>query len=258
MNESLVEKKRKEREKKRRERRKKQQISLAIIFTLIIFFFLFLFLFFRSSAFKIKRERITVSGIKNVKRDEVIKALNLPEGATIFTISTRELGKRILQNPWIRSVKVGRRFPNGLIIKVTERKPLALISFDESAFLVDGEGFVIKAVSEDKAPEIPLIHDLSLKPVKPGEKIKNTTLENALKILAFLPQSIYKKTKVVSASKVERITLYTDAGLEILFGSSEKVEKKVKVLSEILKREEKLIFVDLRAPENPVVKTVGD
>jgi cell division protein FtsQ len=258
MNESLVEKKRKEREKKRRERRRRQQITLAVVvLVVILFFFLFLF-FIRSSAFEIKKEKISISGIKNVKKAEVLKALNLPEGATIFTISTRELGKRILQNPWVESVKVGRKFPNGLVIKITERKPLALIAFDDSTFLVDEEGFIIQAVSEDKAPQLPIIHDLDVKPTKPGERIKNNTLDNVLKILSSLPKSIYKKIKVISAPKVERITLYTDAGLEILFGSSKEIEKKVKVLSEILKKEEKLIFVDLRAPENPVVKTVGD
>lgn len=257
MSESLVEKKRKEREKKRRERRKKQQISLALIFALIIFLLLFFLFLFRSSIFKIKKENITISGIKNVKKEEVIKVLQLPEGATIFTISTREIGRRILQNPWVESVKVGRRFPNGLSIKIRERKPLALISFNNSTFLVDEEGFIIKAVSEDKVLHVPLIHDLDLKPVKPGQKIKNDTLENALKILNSLPPSLYEKIKVVSAPKVERITLFTDGGLEILFGSSEKVEEKVKVLLEILKKGEKLIFVDLRVPENPVVKTVG-
>lgn len=256
--ESLVEKKRREREKKRRERRKKQQFKILLASFLLILILLGLLILFRSDIFKIREDKIVISGNHNVKRAEILKILDLSPKATIFTISTGKIGEKILQNPWIARVKVGRRFPNGLVIKIYERKPLALVSYgDDTSFLVDDEGYAIAAFTEDKAPQIPLIHDLKVGSIEPGKPVKNKVLKEVLIILQKLPDSLYKKVKVVSAPKRERITLYTDSGLEILFGSSEDANKKVRVLSEILKREKNLIFVDLRVPDNPVVKTVG-
>ncbi len=68
---------------------------------------------------------IEVRGARFVERDEVVSLLGLDETSSVW--GDRELwSERVERHPLIREAEVARRFPDGLVVEVEERRPIAL------------------------------------------------------------------------------------------------------------------------------------
>lgn len=249
----LVEAKRKEREKKLRERRRKNQIRNGIILLVLFLFFVGLVFFLRSSIFDLKLEKVSISGNKVLKEEEVLKILSLKPGTSIFGLSVRSLAMKLEENPWVMEAHVSRRLPDGLNVKIVERKPLALLEANETGYLIDRDSFVIAQVDPDKV-DLPSVRDIPLKSLKVGLIIDSEPLKAGLKVLSEMPESLYKKIKLVSISGGENITFYTDEGVEILFGRPEEIEKKFEIIEKFLRIEKEALMIDVRVPSNPATK----
>lgn len=249
----IVEEKRKERERKLRERRRKNQLRAGIFFLVLVLLFVGLILFFRSSTFDLKLEKVTISGNKVLKDEEILKTLSLKPGTSIFALSVRNLALKLEENPWVKEVNISRRLPDGLSVKVVERRPLALLEANETGYLIDEEAFVIAQVDPEKV-NLPSLHDIPIKSLKVGLIIDSEPLQAGLKVLSSMPQSLYKKIKLVSVPGGENITFYTDEGVEILFGRPEEIERKFEIIEKLLRTEKNVLMVDVRVPSNPVTK----
>ncbi len=249
-----VEAKRKEREKKLRERRRKNQLRMAIFFLLLVIVFVGLNLFFHSHTFDLKREKVSISGNKVLKNEDILKTLDLKPGTSIFSISVRNLALKLEENPWVKEAHVSRRLPDGLNVKIVERHPLALLEANQTGYLIDEEAFVIAQVEPDKV-NLPSIHDIPIKFLKVGLIVDSEPLRAGLKVLSNMPRFLYKKIKLVSVSGTENITFYTDEGVEILFGRPEDIELKFKVIEKLLRTDKDALMIDVRVPSNPVTKS---
>ncbi len=251
----LAEEKRKERERKLREiRKKKRKRSYIYLSLLIIVIFLFI-VFLKSGFFDLKE--VKVIGVKHLKSSEITKLADIPRAINIFQIPVNEIRERILKNPWVKDVELNRHFPRYLEIRVIERKPVALIPFQDQFYLVDEEGYAV-ALSSNEEKDLPVIRDCEIKSVKIGERPSSPTLFTALVVLTNLDESLKGQINIISASTKEKLSLYTQNGVEILFGGPKEIKKKSFIVQEILKKEgKKVIFIDVRVPSNPVVRRLG-
>jgi cell division protein FtsQ len=255
--EKLVEEKRRRREEKLKRRRKEAQLRTALLLVFLALVAIAIIALFRSDIFKIEQKKVTIEGVKYLKKAKVLKLLNIPKDASIFSISTRSMEKKLEEEAWVKRAQVSRDFPNGLRVVIEERQPIALLVFpNQTYYMIDSEAVILAPAKEEKLPNLPLIHDIKVKLPGVGVKVDSNELKAVLEILEAMPTSLYQVVKIVSAPNLDKLTFYTDSGVEILFGGPQDMEKKFRVLEELMKQDKQLIFVDVRVPENPVSKAL--
>jgi hypothetical protein len=74
-------------------------------------------------AFKVAEVRLR--GARFLTQEEVVKALDLPAGASVWD-DTKVLEARLKGHPLVADVTIHRRFPSALLVQVVEREPVAL------------------------------------------------------------------------------------------------------------------------------------
>ena len=110
-------------------------------------------------------DNIVVEGNRYVSREEVLGALGLPLtgnrhlGTNVFRISLDTRRRLVETLPWVRTASVTRILPQGLLVHITERTPVAFASVGGHVSLVDDEGTVLEK-PENGAFDFPVISGL--------------------------------------------------------------------------------------------------
>src|SRR6266540_3998630 len=124
----------------------------------------------------LRLERIEVSQLKRLTRDEVIGLAGVKPGDDMLSLRLRSIGEQLSKNPWVEKVRIRRYFPHLLAIEVTEREPVAVINMGYLYYL-DKNGEVFKPLNEGDRLDYPILtgiteEDLARDPGGSGETLK--------------------------------------------------------------------------------------
>jgi len=221
--------------------------------------------FYNSKYFKVKS--IDIQGSTHYK-DEEIKVL-IPEviGANIFEINKKKDEETIRELNWVKEAELRKIFPDKVIIKLVERKPYLTIVYKDKYFLVDSEGVVLDRIEKEDLNEyedLILVRNVVNYSVNIGEKIAK---KNALSCVDIYKAFDSQIKSMIKEARLEDnisgdIVFKTYNGVEIIFGDSSEIVKKVEILkqknflNELLKEETNSI-IDLRSSDSPVIKNSG-
>jgi cell division protein FtsQ len=89
---------------------------------------------------------ITVTGRVQTRPADVVAALGVREGAPLLGFDTALARAELERLPWIKSAAVERRFPDTVLVRLTERVPLALWQAHGRFAVIDTEGKEIRKV----------------------------------------------------------------------------------------------------------------
>jgi cell division septal protein FtsQ len=79
-------------------------------------------------------------------------------GQHLLWLSLNEIEGRLLQHPWVGGAEIGKQLPNGLVVNIVERVPVALLRHDGELVYVDGSGRMIEKLdSREAAPDLIVI-----------------------------------------------------------------------------------------------------
>jgi hypothetical protein len=102
--------------------------------------------------------RIEVRGLRNSRADDIVKALPVPEGMSIFDdLAPIEQAADSLKG--LETVRVGRRLPGTVVVTVREAEPVALVMRRGKLALVSEAGDVLPFDPTVGAPDLPLIRE---------------------------------------------------------------------------------------------------
>ncbi len=87
--------------------------------------------------------RFEVSGNTRVRTEEILDVLSCWSGRNLVALDLAPLATRLAEHPWIDRVTLSKRFPDGLVIRVTERRAVALYRDGERFWWVGASGNVI-------------------------------------------------------------------------------------------------------------------
>jgi len=121
--------------------------------------------------------RYEIRGSAYLGREQVLEAAFLREGERLLAVDPERSRAALEADPRIASARVSRRFPNGVLVELTERKPIATVLVEsggaqELAYL-DAEG-VAFALSGDPYPapgELPVLSGLRIENFRPGTRL---------------------------------------------------------------------------------------
>lgn len=221
--------------------------------------------FYNSKYFKVKS--IDIQGSTHYKDEKIISLIPEVIGANIFEINKKKDEETIRELNWVKEAELRKIFPDKVIIKLVERKPYLIIVYKDKYFLVDSEGVVLDRIEKEDLNEyedLILVRNVVNYSVNIGEKIAK---KNALSCVDIYKAFDSQIKSMIKEARLEDnisgdIVFKTYNGVEIIFGDSSEIVKKVEILkqknflNELLKEETNSI-IDLRSPDSPVIKNSG-
>ena len=89
--------------------------------------------------------RFEVSGNERSRTEDILSALDAWRGKNVVGLDLAPLATGLASHPWIERVTLTKRFPDGLAVRVTERKALALYRDAQKFWWVGADGNLIAA-----------------------------------------------------------------------------------------------------------------
>jgi cell division protein FtsQ len=98
-----------------------------------------------------------LAGNHRTTPDEIVAALGMKAGQSIFGVDLRAARARLMTLPWIADAEVQRRFPDDISVSVIERVPYARWQLESGPVLVEQSGRTITGDPAGKFAGLPLL-----------------------------------------------------------------------------------------------------
>ena len=154
-------KKRKEERKQKNRKRRNLFIIAGIIIGLFILSFTKL----------VNVDRVVVKDNNYFLDSEIISMAHVKMGNNlIYKPGKIRIKSYLLQNPYIEKVKVHRRLPSTLVIKVKEREQMAAIPYDGKYIVTDSDRIVLRKTTD--MPHLTVIEGIKIKKMKLAKELE--------------------------------------------------------------------------------------
>lgn len=232
-------------EKMRQAKRKKFAIRLLLIVLGIGIVAGAIWLLFFSSFFTVKDEgiEITVTDPAGIVNEEQIRGIAQTElGTPVLRLSTAELENQLEEIPEVLDASVSGSFPDGMIVTITAREPVACVGSPESCVGIAADATQLQ-VSDELRGQLPKISmDL-------GSEQAEQYLTGLLDAVSALPEDVRGRVQGASISDSGLIEFQLDSGT-IKWGPSEENEKKARIVAVLI--QEPAGTYDVTLPDAPV------
>ena len=124
-----------------RQRRKPSALRLATSAVAAAAAVLGLIHFLSGPHFSVRR--FGIAGNSRARTEEILASLSEWNGRNLVALDLAPLARRLAAHPWIERVTLTKRFPDGLSVRVTERRALALFRENDRFWWVGSGGNLI-------------------------------------------------------------------------------------------------------------------
>ena len=152
--------------KRRRKKRKKKRYLLKFFIFCLVVSGGITFMF--SDYFKV--EKILIEGNVNYTAEEILALSGAKPGKNLFKVDKGKIVDNLLKDSYLETAKVVRKPPNTIVIKVVERKEMAVIPYGKEFIIIDNSGYVLNRVEEE--PQLTQLLGLNIKTMDRGQIIQ--------------------------------------------------------------------------------------
>ena len=92
-----------------------------------------------------------------IEKREIIEKLNNIYNKNIFLITRSDLEKPLEKTKFLKKIEVKKKYPDTIIIKIFESKPMAYLFKDNSKFVLDSSSKLIKFEKDMKLTKLPSV-----------------------------------------------------------------------------------------------------
>lgn len=213
------------------------------------------FLFIRSSYFAVGS--VIVEGNKYVSVEDVYRIADIPDAVNIFNLNTSTIKTRLLHDLRIAEADVSRQFPGTIVIRITERKPIAYVASNYGFLEIDRQGVVLAVYKNIKNVNVPMITGVRLDNQYVGDTIENTVIKSIVQYLSALDEATLNQFSEINFRTPDQVVAYTVKSMQIRLGSHEKLPDKANLTNEILRelrsKKVQIEYIDLNFAL-PVIK----
>jgi cell division protein FtsQ len=110
-----------------------------------------------SADFGLIVNEVFVIGRHETPREHLLEALGAERGSAILGLDIAAARARLLALPWIAEASVERLLPDMIVVRITERKPLALWQNHAQFALIDTDGEVIQRNDLDRFNDLLIV-----------------------------------------------------------------------------------------------------
>ncbi|MBX6350283.1 MAG: FtsQ-type POTRA domain-containing protein [Clostridia bacterium] len=199
---------------------------------------------------------VTVTGLVRLDAHEVASEARIPDGTPLWRISAAEVAARVMADPLVASVQVVKRWPNRLVIRVTERVPVASVALPDGTFAEVDEGGRVVAVDRALSPAWPVVTGGS-ESLAPRQVISSRRLARALQVAVALRQRPGLDVSEIHAAEDGTVLVYLADGTPVDFGTADEPDRQAAVLAGLVATgivSGPLAYVSVVDPDAPVVR----
>jgi cell division protein FtsQ len=196
-------------------------------------------LVFLSSTLTVKH--VDVQGESLLSRDQVLAAAKVPAGAHLVELDLGAIHTRVSVLAAVRRVDVSREWPDGVLIKITERRAVAVVQLGGRYQAMDSEGVLFRSYARPPA---------GMPRVVATATISSDALAEAARVIAALPAGLAGRVDHVGVRGMDQVTLTLRGGATVLWGSDGDSPLKAEVLAKLLTRPARVY--DVSVPGQPV------
>ena len=184
-------------------------------------------------------QEITITGNSRLTAEQISAVAAVPIGNSLMSINPGAISEKLQALPEIKVATVERGWPHAIVIKVTERTPIAVAATATGFNLIDSEGVNAGVVA---APPADLLV-ISAQPDSPA-------MTNAIQALAAIPAEW--AITGLSAPTQDSVTATLGNGVVVTLGSGDRAADKVEVANALI--EKGYTVINVSAPDAPTVK----
>jgi cell division protein FtsQ len=86
---------------------------------------------------------LTVEGLNYAPRSKVQRVFALDFDRSIFSVPLEERRRRLLAIDWVEEASVSRVWPDHLVVRIRERRPVAFVPLGAAVLLIDAHGVLL-------------------------------------------------------------------------------------------------------------------
>jgi cell division protein FtsQ len=124
-------------------------------------------------------EEVIIEGGQRLSQDQIAEQARLKAGMNILAANLTAARKRLLSHPWIEEAEVTREIPCGLIIRIKEHVPLAIVDLGQK-FLINEKGEIFKQWTPSDPANLPVVSGLDLSDLDAQVKPEPMRLDSPL------------------------------------------------------------------------------
>jgi cell division protein FtsQ len=244
-----------------RRRRRRRTLSAALLVTILAA----AVAVGRSPLFAISE--IEVSGVEEALAADVRSAAGVRVGQNLLDADLAAARARIQDLPWVEGATLDQVPPSRVVAAIDPRTAAAVVRTDGESWLIDASG-VVFAGGERQGTPVVEAPNLTVPPL--GQPVEDEGVRATLAIIGAMPGALADRVLRYRIDDGQVIaTLDTDdrlpgqAELDVVLGSAERIAGKASVTLAMIEvvaerqaaaDEPEPVTVDVRAPENPVLR----
>lgn len=210
--------------------------ALAVLLTLALIGFLLA----RSTVFVLRSVQVE-GDVTRYTPQQIADIAGVNMYQSIFSINEGQLRQAVESNRYLRFEGMQIVYPDGLILRVSERQPSATVTYLGVMFVLDDEGRVLDQYSADSETlDVPVVTGLKIKRLAIGEELQTEMqwqTQAVQKVLAVLARSeLTGRAVELNAENSDNLYLMTTDGLKIELGDVENMETKISIAQEVLRQ----------------------
>lgn len=208
--------------------------------------------------FAISRDRqdaITIYGLRYASRARVQRVFADDIERSVFSVPLAERRRRLLAIDWVLDAAVSRVWPDRLVIRITEREPVAFVAEQYSVLLIDRYGMLLE-VPEKANFAFPVLRGVRTDEPQAQRVEKVKTLLRLEDDLGPLMKDV-SEVNVASADTIQMVSQVGDRSVELIVGTTNFRTRYANFLdhySEIRKRSPDVRVFDLRLDDRITAK----
>ena len=233
-------------------------VTLFSLSLVIVSSFLVVQLLMVSDLFKL--DEVVVGGSKRLATEQVVALSNIRTGTNTFSLDLKLIGQKIEENPWVEKASVRRIFPRKIEIRVTERKPVAIVNLDYLYYL-DEQGEIFKSLDSQDQLDYPVITGFDQQRALRHDQNYAQRLERIVQLLSDLQKRQHLSLAQVSEIHQQEnggLSLYTlEDGVRIKLGRSDfsrKLDRLERIYAQLSSKLHMLEYIDLNVEDKVIVR----
>ncbi len=199
----------------------------------------------RTAVAGLSSDNIFVTGRSETVAADVMMALNVRKDQPLLTFSPVEAKQRLENLPWVREASVQRRFPNTIVVNLTERQPIGFLQKDRQLSLVDESGIILAKDGLGRWAGLPILI---------GEQAPQRAPE-LMKLLNGHPE-IYRRVEAMTLVSQRRWNLQLDNKITVMLPEEDVANALVRLdraQNESRVLEKDIVSVDLRLADRMAI-----
>jgi len=205
-----------------RRRVRKLGLGFLVLTTLVLVSIQLLAFYGPHEMFTVRK--IVVEGNHQADAERIVALAGAKTGDDLLEADLRAIAARVRRHPWVAKASVSRSFPSTLRIRVTERRPLALVAAGE-VFVLDDRGVLLPNNKPRLLTDLPVLTGLSVSGSDVGKPLRGEAASALLVALRALrarhPELAARVSELRWRSDLGVVAMLVGSGTEVVLGEKD-------------------------------------